>query len=258
MSCTTRTRAPLTSFLNCRVTFRCLAVGTFTCVPSCTTLQSRAPLRNLVQNCVISCTSRAPSCTTHTTLVHCSCALLTSFLNCRGTSHCLAIRISTHIPLCTTPQSRAPLRNLVHHRAPLCNLVHHYIISCTIVHHSCSCTTAQSRAPLHNLVHLSCTVASTRTTLVHCSRAPLTSFLNCRGTSRCLAVGTSTRVPSCSTPQDRAPLRNLVHSRAPFCTTCAPSFLNCRGTSHCLAVGSHTQEASSTLVHHSNTHNSHC
>ena len=55
-----------------------------------------------------------------------------------------------------------------------------------------SCTT--------NLVHLSCTIGSPRTTLVHCSCAPLTSFLNCRGTSRCLAVGTSTRVPSCTTP----------------------------------------------------------
>ena len=123
-----------------------------------------------------------------------------------------------HVFSCT---SRAPSASLV----PLSCTIHklpqlswHLLLpgrwnfySCTTVHHSAiSCTTPQSRAPLRNPVHLSCTTCTTRTTLVHCSPAPLTSFLNCRGTSRCLADG------------------------------------------------SPTQEASSTLVHHSNTHNSHC
>ena len=73
----------------------------------------------------------------------------------------------------------------------------------------CTVYSCTAHAPLRNLVHLSCTIGS-RTTLVHCSRAPLTSFLNCRGTF------------------------------------------------YCLAVGSPTQEASSTILYHSNTHNSHC
>ena len=92
-------------------------------------------------------------------------------------------------------------------------------ISCTsctcapLVHHLYSCAHLvhlYSRAPnscTTNLVHLSCTAVLHS---YHC-RAPLTSFLNCRGTSCGLTVGTSTRVPSCTTPQSRAPLCNLVH-----------------------------------------------
>ena len=72
-----------------------------------------------------------------------------------------------------------------------------------------SCTTRASLV----LVHLSCTH------LVHPTHAPLISFLNYRGTSRCLAVGTSTHVKSCTTPQSRAPLRSLVHHSTISCTT---------------------------------------
>ena len=121
---------------------------------------------------VISCTSRAPSAP----LVPLSCTALVHHSQASSTVVAFSAAWPSELLL-------------MYHHTPLHNLVHHYVISCTIVHHSCSCTSPQSRAPLRNLVHLSCTIGSTRTTLVHCSRAPLTGFLNCRGTSHCLAVG---------------------------------------------------------------------
>ena len=171
---------------------------------------------------------------------------------------------------------------LVHHSYSCTHLVHPTRAPLVLVHLSCI---THTRAPISctsTLVHpsratpISCTSrappCSTRTTLVHYSRAPLScttqSFLNCRGTSLCLAVGTSTRVPSCTTSQSRAPLHNLLHL---WCTAMLHSYhsralLSC--TPHKLpqlswhfplpGLGSPTQEASSTLVHHSNTHNSHC
>ena len=167
---------------------------------SCTHLMhpSRAPNSCITRiHAPISCTStlvhptRAPnSCTTN--LVHPTRASLILVHHSRAPLSCTTNKLSQlsrHFPLPAWPSELL----LVYHRAPLRNLVHHYVISCTIVHHSCSCTTPQSRAPLRNLVHLSCIIGSTHTTLVHCSRAPLTSLLNCCGTSHCLAVGSPTQ-----------------------------------------------------------------
>ena len=113
---------------------------------------------------------------------------------------------------CTTTNSRAPLRNLmhfsctiVHHsyysRAPLV-LVHHYVISCT------------SRAPLHTLVHYSrVPLVFVHHSIISCTtRAPL---LLVHLSFSCTPPYSCTSPYSCKT-RTRAPLRNLVHY---LCTT---------------------------------------
>ena len=160
--------------------------------------QSRAPLVLVHLSC-ITCTHAPISCTS--TLVHPTRALISCTTN---------LVHPTRASLVLVHPSRAPLLWCTH-------LVHHPYSCTNLVHHSYSCTTP-TRVPRRTLVHhfiISCTAVlhsyHSRAPLSCNSRAPFTSFLNCRGTSHCLAVETSTRVPSCTTPQSRAPLRNLVH-----------------------------------------------
>ena len=137
----------------------------------------------------------------HGILVYYSCTTNLVYLSYLCTSRASLVLVHpSRAPLLSCTQlmhpSHAPpisCTQLMHH---LCtHLVHLYSrapISCTstLVHPSraspISCTTC---APLCILVHLSCTTqVLSCTTLVLHSRAPLTSFLNCRGTSCCLAV----------------------------------------------------------------------